>query len=505
MDSQRNERVDHLVVLGGGTAGFISAITCRSKMRNLRVTLVRSREIGIIGVGEGTTPVVPSLLHGYLNLDPAEFYKRAEPTWKLGVRFLWGPFDHYNYTFSLQFGRSIEGLTRRSGFYALKDPHYVDSASSLMEEDRVFLQNGQGIPLIGKDLAYHLENQTFVSYLEQVAKALGVSIIEDKVVDVDLSEEGVTAVQLEERGRLAGDLFVDASGFRSALLGEALEEPYVSYGDSLFCDRAVAGGWERGPDEPIKPYTTSETMDSGWCWQVELEKRINRGYVYSSGFISDDEAESEFRKLNPNVGDTRVVKFTSGRRERAWVKNVVGIGNASGFVEPLESTSLGVICADSQALVAALIECDRRPNESMRWQHNDRCRRVWDTIRNFLSIHYRFNKRCSTEFWRACNEKVDLHEAERIVDYYRENGPSALWGEYAVDKGDQFKIEGYVAHLMGLGAPCEWNGSISEEEWKRWQVYRSKMKQAAQNGLTVDQALKVVKSDSWKWAPGFYR
>src|SRR6185436_16833377 len=136
---------------------------------------------------------------------------------------------------------------------------------------------------------------------------------------------------------------------------------------TLFCDRAVVGGWNRSEsvDPIIKPYTTCETMDSGWCWQIEHVNRINRGYVYASSFISDEEAEREFRARNPKVGPTRLVKFVSGRRERGWVKNVVGIANSYGFVEPLESTSLGVICDQCQNLAGSLMDSDRQPGPGM--------------------------------------------------------------------------------------------------------------------------------------------
>ena len=171
-------------------------------------------------------------------------------------------------------------------------------------------------------------------------------IIDGKVTGSERRPEGgIAAVHLEDGRRLAADFFIDASGFRSELLGRALEEPFVSFDRSLFCDRAVVGGWER-TDEPILPYTTAETMDAGWAWQIEHEHHVNRGYVYSSQAISDDEAAAEFLRKNPKAPQSpRVVKFRSGRYRRQWVDNVVAIGNAGGFVEPLEATALMIVCA----------------------------------------------------------------------------------------------------------------------------------------------------------------
>src|SRR5205814_5969658 len=146
-----------------------------------------------------------------------------------------------------------------------------------------------------------------------------------------------TGRRLESGAVLDADLFVDASGFRAQLLGKTLKEPFYSYKDSLFCDKAVVGGWKREA-EPIKPYTTAETMDAGWCWQIEHEHHINRGYVYSSSFISDEAALAEFLRKNPKVAiQPRVVRFRTGRYQRTWIGNVVAVGNATGFVEPLEA------------------------------------------------------------------------------------------------------------------------------------------------------------------------
>src|SRR5678815_2835594 len=165
----------------------------------------------------------------------------------------------------------------------------------------------------------------------------------------------------------------------SALLGESLAERFVSYDRTLFCDRAVVGGWTR-TSEPIKPYTTCETMESGWCWQIEHETRVNRGYVYASSFVTDEEAERHFREKNPLVTDTRIVKFVSGRHENLWVGNVVAIGNAGGFVEPLEATALGVIAFQSRTLTEILRDGDLEVTAFRRKQYNALHRRHWDSI-----------------------------------------------------------------------------------------------------------------------------
>src|SRR6185295_11334759 len=194
------------------------------------------------------------------------------------------------------------------------------------------------------------------------------------------------------------DFFIDASGFRSELLGRTLEEPFVSFASSLYCDRAIVGGWDR-TDEPILPYTTAETMDAGWCWQIEHEKWINRGYVYSSAFLRDEVAREELLRKNPKVeGEPRLVTFRSGRYQRLWVGNVVAVGNAAGFVEPLEATALQVICVEASTLTDSLLDSLSTPTPTLIQLYNEYNTRAWDDIRDFLAVHYKFNTRLDSPF-----------------------------------------------------------------------------------------------------------
>jgi tryptophan halogenase len=294
---------------------------------------------------------------------------------------------------------------------------------------------------------------------------------------------------------------VDCSGFVSLLLGKTLGEPFVSYSRSLLCDRAVAGGWQRsGPDdEVIRPYTTCETMDSGWCWQIEHEHRVNRGYVYSSAFISDEEAEREFRARNPKVGPTRVVRFVTGRYERRWVKNVAAIGNASGFVEPLEATALGMIGSQSMMLAETLAhsDCDVRPTQldALNRHHA----RVWDSIRDFLAVHYRFNTRVESSFWAHCRGHVDLAGAGAMVEYYRENGPTPLWATILLDALDPHQASGYATLLMGQRVPFRRTFVPPEHETRAWEGHLRGMRANAARGLSVRETFEAIRSPQWRW------
>jgi tryptophan halogenase len=317
---------------------------------------------------------------------------------------------------------------------------------------------------------------------------------------------------LASGGSAQADLYIDCSGFRSALLGRALGEPFIDFGRSLFCDRAIVGGWERSEiadpanpaAEPIQPFTTAETMDAGWCFRIDHERRINRGYVYASAFISDEQAEAEFRAKNPKVATARVVRFASGHYRDGWVKNVVAVGNAYGFVEPLEATALAEICTASQNLAEILAECDLQPRPSLRALYNLRGRRGWEAIRRFLAIHYKFNTRLKTAFWRACQEETDLSSAEPLVEYYQENGPSTLYRGTLLDSTDQFGPDGYLAMFIGMRVPFRSTHVPSAQELQAWDRIKQTIRAKADAGLTAAEALAYVHHPAWRWDPNLY-
>jgi len=499
----RSLRVNTILILGGGSAGFLAATTLKKRVPELSVTVIRSKEIGIIGVGEGTTPILPRHLLGYLKFDPGEFHRETRPTWKLGIRFLWGPRQYFDFTFGVQLAWKWNNLPKPNGFYCDQEFEDTDVLSALMSHDRAFVRQPNGDPRIERNFGHHIENEKFVAYLEGQADRLGVRILDATVAEATRDDQGIAGLRLTSGEMMRADLYVDCSGFRSVLLAQTLGEPFLSFKSTLFCDRAVAGGWDR-TDEPIKPYTTAETMDCGWCWQIELEQRINRGYVYASDFISDDEAEREFRAKNPRVASTRVVKFPSGRYRDSWVKNVVAVGNASGFVEPLEATSLVLIAYESRLLAEVLVDCAGEPSPTMVSYFNGEVGRSWDCIRRFLAIHYRFNSRLDTPFWRACRADVELAGAEPLVEYYQENGPSLLARNALIDARDPFGFEAYLVLLVGQQVPYRRVYVPSLQERRIWESIRAENRLQAMRGVTIPEALAAIHAPAWTWYPGYY-
>ncbi len=328
-------------------------------------------------------------------------------------------------------------------------------------------------------------------------------IIDDTVTKVEVGERGIEKLHLKSGGTESGLMFFDCSGFPSELLGKALAEPFVSYKKTLFCDRAVVGGWQRGPDEPIQPYTTAQTMQAGWSWRIDHEHHINRGYVFSSSFVTDQQADDEFRRINPKVNSTRFVKFRSGRFDRFWVKNVVAIGNASGFVEPMEATAIAAIC-DQTAAVIKVLTNTRRITPTVQAAANKRNAAYWDAIPRFLAAHYKFNTLIDTPFWRAIWADCDLYGGEEMFDYYRQNGPDMSFAPTLVDPHDQFGLESYIIMFMGQNVPSENQYTPGSWELTQLHQWRERRRAEAIAGVTAEEALSIIRDPRWEWRPGFY-
>ncbi|MGW1194266.1 tryptophan 7-halogenase [Streptomyces sp. NPDC002536] len=430
-----------ITVIGGGTAGLIAGITLIRTCPDVNVTVIRSTAMGTIMVGEGTFADTPNYLHGVLGIPKEDFYREVNPVWKLGVRFLWGPRPYFDYPFNEQFDNQILPTAQKPwGYYHLDDhtgPMVAGAAPG-------------GAP--ARSVGYHIENQPFVAYLERHFAGLGGQLVDAKVVTADIGERGVESVLLESGERHTADFFVDASGFRAELINQGLGEPFVSMRDHLFCDRAVVGGWARN-GEPVRPYTTMDTMDAGWCWRIDHEHTINRGYVFSSAYLSDDQAAEELVRKNPKIDPSavRVVPFAARRIRRPWVKNVAAIGNACGFVEPLEATNIQVICMHAQRLAKALA-AGGLTDAKLAEEYNRSVNTQWEDIRDFLALHYKFNTRLQTPFWEMAVRDTPLGGLEEYVAQYQEHGPALLTGPDG-KPSSMFGYDGHLAVLLGLRAP----------------------------------------------------
>jgi tryptophan halogenase len=499
-----SEPIRSVVVLGDGIAGLLTALTIKRRLPDLAVEMISSNDNGgnDVIMNGGSSASLPIFLHGVLGFDPVTFHRQVQPTYKLGTRYLWGPRGRFHSTFTGQLDQHLPRLPRPNGYYCHDEFDYADVASAMMAHGKAFDRQPTGAPVVPPHAGYHIQGDRFVKFLQVAAAEAGVTLTEDSLENAVPGEHGIASLQLKSGRIVAADLFVDCSGTRSDLLRGTLAEEFVAFERSLFPDRAIVGGWAR-TDEALNAFSTAETMNAGWAWQVEHDAMVQRGYVYFSHFLSDDEAEKEFRDKNPQLGEVRVVPFQSGRCRRSWVGNVVALGDAAGFVEPLESTAITTITDHATLLVSCLRDSDRRILASQIGLYNRRCEADWEEIRRFLALHYKFNTRLETPFWKACHDYTDLAGAEAVIEQYREVGPSQLCAGQLIESRF-FGLEGYLAMLVGMAVPCSSRYQPSESDLQIWNQIRAEFATRAQASLTQEEGLRYLRSAGWQWRPEFY-
>ena len=493
-DLNRSGSPQRIAILGGGSAALMTAAAFARHLPETEIVIVRSSKIGIIGVGEGTIATIGRFLHDYLGIDPVRFHREVQPSIKLGIQFLWGSELPYHYSFAPQFSAANpvhSEVPLPVGDYCGEDATYANLASSLMYHGKVSVADQFGRPAVSPRFAYHLENKRFVGFLEKLAQENGIKTIDAIVDRVEVAEHGVQSLYLDTGEQVAADLFVDCSGFRSELLGGALQEPFVSFQEALPCDRAVVGGWSR-QDETYYAFTTAEAMTSGWSWRIEHDEIINRGYVFASHFISDEAAEQEFRRKNPKVKETRVIRFRSGFYRRSWVKNVVAIGNAAGFVEPLEATAIGFMSTAIDHLVTFLKSGGGAVSDVQRNLFNRHQEANWVQTRDFLAMHYKVNRLSQSDFWDYCRQEQPLGDAQEILDYYSMVGPD-FRGLQPRLRTDVFGAEGYLSILVGQKTPYQRQNRVQASQLEHWNKWKRNFEDRGKNGVGMAEYLASLR------------
>jgi tryptophan halogenase len=466
--SRKKQRV---VVLGGGTAGWMAAAALVKHLSHAAdVHVVESAEIGIVGVGEATLPHLRFYVES-LGLDEAEFMRETHATFKLGIDFRdFGSIgSSYLHPFGA-FGTELNGVAfhhywRRMLAEGRDDDLFRYSICNVMAAANRFAPPSTDMQslLASYSYAYQFDATLFGPYLRRYAEARGARRTEGKVVRVEQDSESgdVTTLHMENGARIEGDLFVDCSGFRSLLLAQTLGEPWEDWSHWLPCDRACALPCTPPPG-PIEPYTRATAMAAGWRWRIPLQHRVGNGYVYSSSHISDDEAASAITTAveGKPLADPRVLRFRAGRRRHSWVKNVVGVGLASGFLEPLESTSIYLV----QGAITQLIEFfpQDRATDRDREEFNRVTDYEYDRIRDFLILHYHATHRDDSDFWNhvrtmdvpdSLHEKIELwRRAGRVEKYTHGLFLEPSW--IAVYVGQGIVPEGWDQRAEAIAAPA---------------------------------------------------
>lgn len=403
-----NRQPVRVVVLGGGTAGWMSAAGLAGLLPGFAsVTLVESEDIGIVGVGEATLPHIRGYVEK-LGIDEAAFMRATHATYKLGIDFRdFGAIGtSYIHPFG-SFGEKVAGV----GFHhywlelarqGLAGPLGDYSLACVAAAANRFKPPAQDDSLASTyGYAYQFDATLFGPFMREHGLKLGVDRVEGLVtaVERDPASGDVTALTLRDGRRIEGDLFVDCSGFRSLLLSGELEEPWEDWSHWLPCDRAAAMPCAHVPDAPLRPYTTATAMPAGWRWQIPLQHRMGNGYVFSSNHLSEDEACAAIRASAEGepLADPRILRFRAGRRRSSWQHNVVAVGLASGFLEPLESTSIYL----AQMAITYLIELfpDGAIDPRDRAEFNRLVDMEYDRVRDFLILHYHATTRDDSPFW----------------------------------------------------------------------------------------------------------
>ena len=399
-----SDRFQSLVILGGGTAGWMAAAALARFAPHLAITLVESEAIGTVGVGEATIPQI-HLFNAALGLDEAEFLRETKGSFKLGIEF--AGWTREGDTYMHAFG----GIGRAAGLLPFQ--HYwlrakqagfakplIRYSANELAARTMRVQHGPraaGTPEL--PYAYHFDAALYAAFLRRYAEARGVTRVEGKVAGVERDSESgdIAALLLEGERRIAGDFFIDCSGFRALLIEGEQAAGYDDWTRWLPCDRALAIPSASGGD--FTPYTRSSARAAGWQWRIPLQHRIGNGYVYSSAHISDDEATATLLANLDGApeGDPRLLRFKTGMRRKHWVGNCLAVGLSAGFLEPLESTSIHLAQSAISRFLAVLPRGTPEP-ATVDW-FNAQADFEWSRVRDFIILHYWANDRRGEPFW----------------------------------------------------------------------------------------------------------
>lgn len=449
-----NSAVNQVVILGGGTAGWMAAASLARYFegRQAQITLVESADIGTVGVGEATIPSIRDF-NASLGVDERDFIRATDATFKLGIEFCdWRtPGSAFFHPFA-DFGQPLNGVAFHHYFNRLQGEETGQSledycfAVQLARRGRFAQPHEQPpTPLADYGYAYHFDAGRYASFLRRYAEARGVIRREGKVTHVEQDPDNgfITALHLDDGGRAEAQLFIDCSGFRGVLIEQTLQAGHEDWRQWLPCDSAIAAPGTAMPEPP--PYTRCTALDAGWQWRIPLQSRTGNGYVYSQAFVSDEQAKQTLLKqmTESPLKDPKTFRFVAGPRKSIWEKNCFALGLASGFLEPLESTSISLIQTGIAKLLrlfpeSGFHEVDRA--EANRQHHHE-----FERIRDFLVLHYKTTQRTDTPFWRHCQAMPIPDSLAHKLELFRHRG------ELVQMEPEAFEPDSWLAIYSGMG------------------------------------------------------
>jgi tryptophan halogenase len=458
------DRPRRITIVGGGTAGWMTAaLLSRLFTRGFEFRLIESDEIGTIGVGEATIPAIRTF-NQLAGVDQIEMIKATQATFKLGIEFVnWRDVGHsYIHGFG-KIGQDLLWLHPHQFWLKFNErgeakhfDHYALNCVAARKNRFAFPDaSNPDSPFAGLDYAFHMDASLFAAFLRRQSESRGVRRIEGRIVSTrKRADDGfIEAVELADGTQVDGDLFVDCSGMRALLIGEALGVGFEDWSHWLPCDRALAAPCESVAE--LTPYTRSTARDAGWQWRIPLQHRIGNGHVYSSAHISDDEAAATLlANLDGKAtAEPRPIRFKPGKRRKAWDKNVVAIGLSAGFLEPLESTSIHLIQTGILRLIALFPGKDFSQSDID--EYNAQTDFEFSDIRDFIIAHYKVTNREDTPFW-AYVRNMDVPESlSQRLELFRSSARFFVHG-----KAELFREESWVQVLIGQGLEMRYDPMV---------------------------------------------
>lgn len=428
------DHIKNIIIVGGGTAGWMAAAACANRLPTqfCQITLIESDAIATVGVGESTLPHIRQF-NETLGIDENTFIKKTRATVKLGIRFNdWGDIGQsYIHPFG-EHGEITRGIefhhywlkAKHAGQQHRFEDHSIAATAAESAKFPISIE-AKKTKFSDYNYSYHIDASAYATFLREYAVNKGVTRIEGKITQVQKHQNGyIKSVQLENGRFIEADIFIDCSGFRALLIDKEMASPFIDWSHWLLTDSAIAVPCERSGD--FKPYTQATARPAGWQWQIPLQHRIGNGHAFSSQFMEQQQALDILMDSLPNkaTAEPKLIRYTAGRRQASWIKNCVAIGLSTGFIEPLESTSIYLIQLGINKFLELLPS--RVPQQANIDEYNKAINHSYDIIRDFIILHFHVNQRNDSEFWRYCRNMTIPDSLAHLLSLFSESGRTDL-------------------------------------------------------------------------------